>query len=83
MALNQKVNGKFPERNDGNMPSCKIVYYQCKAVILGPDRGGITPFSVGKIEFDKGTASSFVKGVDRKGFNYIKKNYPILCEGTV
>jgi hypothetical protein len=80
MALNQKVNGKIPERNDGNMPQAKQVFYQCQAVILGPDKGGITPFSIGNISFDKNRASSFVKGVEKKGFDYIKRNYPILCE---
>ncbi|MCX6773311.1 MAG: hypothetical protein NTV88_06130 [Candidatus Micrarchaeota archaeon] len=82
MAFKQKTNEKLAERNDGSMPNYKVIYFQCKSVLLGTDKGGIAPFSVGDTNFDKRRASAFVRGVKRNGTEYIKRNYPVLCEGT-
>jgi len=83
--LQEKTNGKFPERKDGNMSRIEQTYWECKSVILGEKNGGITPFRIGstgkdKIDFDRRRASAFVKGVDRDGISFIKRNYPLLCE---
>lgn len=83
VAFKQKTTGKFPETHDGNMPKCRVIYLQCKAVLRGPEKGGILPFSVGKDKFDEDTARKFVNGVDRHGYSYIKRNYPVLCEPAI
>jgi len=79
MALKQKTNPRFPETGNGTMSKCKVVYLQCKAVA----KGKITPFSLGDVDFSRQRATAFVKGVERNGNDFIKKNYPVLCEKAV
>lgn len=79
MALNQKTKPRFPETGNGTMPKCKVVYLQCKAVA----KGNVTPFSLGDVDFSRRRAKAFVKGVERNGSEFIKRNYPVLCDKTI